>query len=180
MALTKQLPDGKAGGPLVRTPTSQLFHSESLHTAPYHRTIASWNFLGTANQKLFHTPITTIMKESSWSSFRCWMKLNEVVVVRNWWSGIEKWIPGWLTWVKGPLTYLVYCGNRIRFVHLDHINSKRLHPFFEFSGWQQKAVSWACRWSHKKRRLVWFPPCYFQVTFQVLGIVLLRGSERST
>ena len=48
-------------------------------------------------------------------------KLNEFVLVRNWRGGIEKWIPGRISQVKGPRTYLVPCGNQIRFVHADHL-----------------------------------------------------------
>ena len=40
-------------------------------------------------------------------------KLKEVVLVRNWRRGIERWIPGRITQVKGPRTYLVRCGNQI-------------------------------------------------------------------
>ena len=48
-------------------------------------------------------------------------KLNEFVLVRNWRGGIEKWISGQISQVKGPRTYLVRCGNQIRFVHVDHL-----------------------------------------------------------
>ena len=48
-------------------------------------------------------------------------KLNELVLVRNWRGGIEKWIPGRISQVKGPRTYLVRCGNQIRFVYADHL-----------------------------------------------------------
>ena len=48
-------------------------------------------------------------------------KLNEVVLVRYWRSGIKKWIPGQTTQVKSPRTYLVRCRNQLRFVHVDHL-----------------------------------------------------------
>ena len=48
-------------------------------------------------------------------------KLNEFVLVRNWRGGIEKWIPGRISQVKGPRTYLVRCGNQNSFVHADHL-----------------------------------------------------------
>ena len=48
-------------------------------------------------------------------------KLNEFVLVRNWRGEIEKWISGRISQVKGPRTYLVRCGNQIRFVHADHL-----------------------------------------------------------
>ena len=50
-------------------------------------------------------------------------KLNDVVLVRNWRRGVERWIPGRITQVKGPRTYLVRCGNQVRFVHIDHLKS---------------------------------------------------------
>ena len=48
-------------------------------------------------------------------------KLNEFVLVRNWRGIIEKWIPGRISQVKGPRTYLVRCGNQIGFVPADHL-----------------------------------------------------------
>ena len=48
--------------------------------------------------------------------------LNQRVKVRNVRGGKEKWIPGVIVAVKGPLTYLVKVpGNSRRFVHADHI-----------------------------------------------------------
>ena len=48
--------------------------------------------------------------------------LNQTVKVRNVRGGKEKWIPGVIVAVKGPLTYLVRVpGNSRRFVHADHI-----------------------------------------------------------
>ena len=52
-------------------------------------------------------------------------KLNEVVLVRNWLRSVERWIPGRITQVKGPRTYLVCCDDQIRFVHMDHLKSAR-------------------------------------------------------
>ena len=51
--------------------------------------------------------------------------MNEVILVRNWRRGVERWIPGRITLVKGPRTYLVRCGDQIRFVHEDHLKSAR-------------------------------------------------------
>ena len=48
-------------------------------------------------------------------------KLNEVFLVRNWKRGVERWIHGRITQVKGPGTYLVRCGSQIRFAHVDHL-----------------------------------------------------------
>ena len=50
-------------------------------------------------------------------------KVNEVVLVRNWRQGVERWIPGRIIQVKGPRTYLVRVGNQVRFVHVDHLKS---------------------------------------------------------
>ena len=55
-------------------------------------------------------------------------KLNELVLVRNWRGEIEKWIPGRISQVKGPRTYLVRCGNQIRFVHVDHLKGTGCNP----------------------------------------------------
>ena len=55
-------------------------------------------------------------------------KLNEVVLVRNCQSGIEKWIPAQITQVKCPRTYLVRCGNQIRFIHVDHLKRTGCNP----------------------------------------------------
>ncbi|KAL9975231.1 hypothetical protein ACROYT_G012365 [Oculina patagonica] len=56
------------------------------------------------------------------------LKVNEVVLVRNWRQGVERWIPGRITQVKGPRTYLVRCGNQVRFVHVDHLKSTACDP----------------------------------------------------
>ena len=40
-------------------------------------------------------------------------KLSEVVLVLNWRRGAERWIPGRITQVKGPHTYLVRCEDQI-------------------------------------------------------------------
>ena len=66
-------------------------------------------------------------------------KLNEVVLVRNWRRGIQRWIPGRITQVKGPRTYLVRCGNQIRFVHEDHLKSAR--RFQSSSSWEGERES---------------------------------------
>ena len=52
-------------------------------------------------------------------------ELNEVFLVRNWKRGVEQWIPGRITQVKCPRTYLVRCGSQIRFVHVDHLKISR-------------------------------------------------------
>ena len=59
--------------------------------------------------------------------------MNEVVLVRNWRRGVERWIPGRITQVKGPRTYLVRYEDQIRFVHVDHLKSAR---------WLQSSSSW--------------------------------------
>ena len=61
-------------------------------------------------------------------------KLNEVVLVSNWQRGAERWIPGRITQVKGPRTYLVRCEDQIRFVHVDHLKSAR--GFQSSSSWE--------------------------------------------
>ena len=48
-------------------------------------------------------------------------KLNEVVLLRNWRSGIETWVLRRITQVKGPRTYLGCCGKQIHCVHVDHL-----------------------------------------------------------
>ena len=45
-------------------------------------------------------------------------------LVRNWRGGIEKWIPGRISQVKGPRTYLVRCGNQI----VDHLKGTGCNP----------------------------------------------------
>ena len=60
-------------------------------------------------------------------------KLNEVVLVRNWRRDVERWIPGRITQVKGPRTYLVRCEDQIRFVYVDLWKSAR---------WIQSSSSW--------------------------------------
>ena len=60
-------------------------------------------------------------------------KFNEVFLVRNWRRGVERWIPGRITQVKGPRTYLVRCEDQIPFVHVDHLKSAR---------WIQSSSSW--------------------------------------
>ena len=57
-------------------------------------------------------------------------KLNEVVLVGNWRHGVERWIPGRITRVKGPRTHLVCCEDQIRFAHVDHLKSS-LDPVFK-------------------------------------------------
>ena len=48
-------------------------------------------------------------------------EFNEVFLVRNWKRGVERWIHGRITQVKGSGTYLVRCGSQIRFVHVEHL-----------------------------------------------------------
>ena len=43
------------------------------------------------------------------------------VMVRNMRGGIHKWITGVV--IAGPLTYLVRCGGRVRYVHCEHMQS---------------------------------------------------------
>ena len=50
-------------------------------------------------------------------------KLHDVVLIRNWRNGVERWIPGRITQVKGLRTYLGQSGNQVRFVHVDHLKS---------------------------------------------------------
>ena len=47
--------------------------------------------------------------------------MNEVFLVRNWKRGVERWIHGRITQMKGSGTYLVRCGSQIRFVHVNHL-----------------------------------------------------------
>ena len=53
-------------------------------------------------------------------------KSNKVVLVR----GVARWIKWRIYQVKGSCTYLVYCGNHKRFVHVDHLKKT---PFFLLS-----------------------------------------------
>ena len=46
---------------------------------------------------------------------------GDTVMVRNKFGGIEKWITGVSIAIKGPLTYLVRCGGRVRYVHCEHM-----------------------------------------------------------
>ena len=55
-------------------------------------------------------------------------KLNELVLVRNWRGGVEKWNPGRISQVTGPRSYLDSCGNQIRFVHVDHLKGTGCNP----------------------------------------------------
>ena len=48
----------------------------------------------------------------------CELRVNQPVLVRNHRDSKERWIPGVIVKKKGPLTYLVKCGQRIRFVHI--------------------------------------------------------------
>ena len=52
-------------------------------------------------------------------------KLNKVLF-----RGVARWIKGRIYQVKGSCTYLVYCGNHKRFVHVDHLKKT---PFFLLS-----------------------------------------------
>ena len=49
-------------------------------------------------------------------------------MVSNWRRGVERWIPGRITKVKGPRTYLVRCGNQIGFVDVDHLKRTGCRP----------------------------------------------------
>ena len=66
-------------------------------------------------------------------------KLNEVVLVGNWRHGVERWIPGRITRVKGPRTHLVCCEDQIRFAHVDHLKRAR---------WIQSSSSWESEEDH--------------------------------
>ena len=48
---------------------------------------------------------------------------GDTAMVRNMRGGIEKWITGVVIAIEGPLTYLVRCGGRVRYVHCEHIQS---------------------------------------------------------
>ena len=56
------------------------------------------------------------------------LRENQSVLVRNHRDGMERWIPGVIVKKKGPLTYLVKCGQRIRFVHIEHLLSSAIPP----------------------------------------------------
>ena len=45
---------------------------------------------------------------------------DESVLVRNQ-RGRKQWLPGRIVRQKGPVTYLVQVGSRIRFCHVDHL-----------------------------------------------------------
>ena len=47
--------------------------------------------------------------------------VGEPVSVKNHRGGKEKWIPGLITAVKGPTSYLVRVMGRIRYVHVDNL-----------------------------------------------------------
>ena len=66
-------------------------------------------------------------------------KFNEVFLVRNWKRGVERWIHGRITQVKGSGTYLVRCENQIRFVHVDNL---KIAPCIQSSSsWEGKKES---------------------------------------
>ena len=48
------------------------------------------------------------------------LRVNQPVLVRNHRDRKERLVPGVILKKKGPLTYLVKCGQRIRFVHIEH------------------------------------------------------------
>lgn len=56
------------------------------------------------------------------------LRVNQSVLVRNHRDSKERWIPGIVVKKKGPLTYLVKCGQRIRFVHIEHLLSSEIPP----------------------------------------------------
>ena len=44
---------------------------------------------------------------------------GDTVMLRNMHSGIQKWITGVVIAIKGPVTYFVHCGDRVRYVHCE-------------------------------------------------------------
>ncbi|XP_065056420.1 uncharacterized protein K02A2.6-like [Rhopilema esculentum] len=56
------------------------------------------------------------------------LRENQPVLVRNHRDSTEKWIPGVIVKKKGLLTYLVKCGQRIRFVHIEHLLNSVIPP----------------------------------------------------
>ncbi|KAK2161282.1 hypothetical protein LSH36_119g06037 [Paralvinella palmiformis] len=51
--------------------------------------------------------------------------MYEPVRIRNMRGGREKWIPGTVTKILGPLTYIVrFPGNNRRMVHMEHMISR--------------------------------------------------------
>eukprot|EP00795_Rhopilema_esculentum_P009037 gene9037-16680_t len=56
------------------------------------------------------------------------LRENQPMLVRNHRDSKERWIPGVIVKKKGPLTYLVKCGQRIRFVHIEHLSSSVIPP----------------------------------------------------
>ena len=56
------------------------------------------------------------------------LRVNQPVLVRNHRDSKERWIPGVIVKKKRPLTYLVKCGQRIRFVHIKHLLSNEIPP----------------------------------------------------
>ena len=46
---------------------------------------------------------------------------GDCVSVRNVRGGEEKWLPGVIVARKGTLSYLVRCGGKLRYVHVDHL-----------------------------------------------------------
>ena len=58
-------------------------------------------------------------------------KLNEVVLVRNWRRGVERWIPGRITQMKGPCTYLLRYEHQIRFCSCGSFEECSLDPVFK-------------------------------------------------
>ena len=119
VALTKQMLDGKAS---TLTLEHQLANFLILNRSTPHTvtgqspaelflgwqirncfTLLKPNLKGTVEekqlkQKEYHDEGRVKLRE---------FKLNEFVLVRNWQGGIEKWIPGRISQVKGPRTYLV-------------------------------------------------------------------------
>ena len=59
------------------------------------------------------------------------LRVNQSVLVRNHKDSKERWIPGVIMGhcnEKEPLTYLVKCGQRIRFVHIEHLLINEIPP----------------------------------------------------
>ena len=58
----------------------------------------------------------------------CELRVNQSILVRNHRESKERWIPGVIVKKKGPFNYLVKCGQRIRFVHIEHLFSSEIPP----------------------------------------------------
>ena len=56
---------------------------------------------------------------------------DESVLVRNQRGG-KRWVPGRIVRQKGPVTYLVRVGIRIRFCHVDHLLKTGIHYYYYY------------------------------------------------